>query len=68
MIEAIEKVFIMLIIKLFKLLPIVLVSLKKNDALTCYQCTEERSINGLWSVTDLNKILTKLGSIENDKS
>ena len=52
--------FKMLIIRLLLLIAFIF----KNDALNCYECTEEKSVNGKLLMKDINEILTEIGTID----
>ena len=47
-----------------KFLIIAFIAIRKNYALECYQCTEEKSIDGKWSKTHIDKALAEIGTIE----
>ena len=47
-----------------KFLIIAFIAFKKNYALKCTQCTEEKSIDGRWSKTHIDKALAKIGTID----
>ena len=51
--------FKMLIIKL-----LLIAFILKNDALNCYQCAEEKSVNGKLLMKDINEILAEIGTID----
>lgn len=40
----------------------------KNNALDCYQCTEEKSVNGKWFMKDVNEILAEVGTIDTNSN
>ena len=64
MIKLTSKLIVeMLIIQL-----LLIAFISKNNALDCYQCTEEKSVNGKWLMKDVNEILAEIGTIDTNSN